>query len=486
MDPFSFHIKKSLALVLFLVSLTLSFVVKAETVSPSVNKSKADTENKKEENAKESKGQEVEQSESGATTRFGPGVVAPLDLWLQPEEPKKKQITDNPINPIKLKKPQFKPSSIRGGKETLQPKEVAPFTEKEKALRLKLAQDQASVIVTRPKNSENDIRGKVDLVLCFINLNGYHSSARGKSKRTGDSAVAAIEKQNCDLIALQGVASRTHKILWDGIESLALKLNEKTKKPYYGIPGLIGKHYQGSGFIVNRDSIKVRELNAKHAKDIKAVSMFINKPDVLRFYANGQDGGRRDFVVINYDLSVGLGRINNSVVEKQMLMAEFLRGYAVQLRHSFSEDSPVIALLGNRNSSRNAPPAEILSGRIRMSNIGQECSLTKKKDRIVCAVLPSFPQTLFGLYSDTWFYQQETLILNLWGRVSYYIRRPTEKSYLSKLAKHKELFSEIYLFDSDLKMAWKHSRSPGRYKAGANKVNNGLEFSPLVWAELNW
>jgi hypothetical protein len=209
---------------------------------------------------------------------------------------------------------------------------------------------------------------------------------------------------------------------------------------------------------------------------------------MIHVMAKGRDGGERSFVLVNFDLTTGSGRVQKDSVERKMLMAEFLRKYVVQIRQTIAlSPRPTLVLMGNRDVPREAPAAQILSGRIRMQNIEfEECALAEDKQTISCSKMPIFPQTLFGVFSDSLIQQQETLMLKKWGRVSYYIRKLTPESYQELKNERLEQVTDIYLFDSDLRLAWQHSRTPGRYAAGYEPVKNGLESSPLVWTHLNW
>ncbi len=419
--------------------------------------------------------------------------VKALEEWVLPEENKEK---GKPLKKKRINRDikvwDFTPHIRVGSLEKGQEEEVKKLNKVTRKLRLKKARKEGVIINNIHLFKKKNPLGEVDLRLCSVNLNGYRPSKRKfKNIRIEKGLSKLIKKHKCDIIAFQEIKAMREKVLNQHLEKLRKKIFRKIKIPYISVPGKIYKENRGNGFLVNGANLSIQKMPKEYSLSLLKLKDFAYKPVLLKVRTKGSGAKNKSFIFINYDLFQKLDKKKSKKdINKDMLMAELLRRFAVELRHVSwmkNEDNPVIVLMGNREHNRISPSSQILSGRVRMENIKKkQCELTKDKSNIKCNSIPKNPQVLFSIVSDSYIEFYKTKMLNKWGRVSFYKESLNKEVIKKKLLNKWKNREEIYLFDRDLNLAFKDLRRRGPFLSGAEKIQNGLTNSPFVWVYLNW
>ena len=355
-----------------------------------------------------------------------------------------------------------------------------------------------------PRSTRKDPRGEAELKICSLNLNSYGLSAdyrrilRKKSvvllKSRERSALLALGRSGCDVVALQGLLGSERKNAKAALDGFAEKLAKTTSRTYQSYLSDSNNKLIRHAFLVDSDIIKVIQTRSYIDAPFPAfadskLKQFPRGPFEIELLIQGKGAAGPKSVVLITDCLQN--RVQNKPLEPvstRMQMAEGLRRVVEERSRGFSaEDAPLLVLAVDRVCGQGGLAARLLNGALRLADFspGGPCGVAPD-GKWTCNERVQHPRVLFGVLDDNFAPPPKWIHRVVDGKAQYE-RDPLDRKLRRAERKADERRSaEIYLQQADLPYAAAGGRGEGRLQAGQVGVKNSLPGSPLVWVELNW
>ncbi len=272
--------------------------------------------------------------------------------------------------------------------------------------------------------SGTEPRGPAELVVCSQNLQNYgllpdflsrnRGTAAREFYRKQDALATRFATKDCDIIMLQEVLGREEGASEKALENLANVIRQKNNRFYQVITGPSNDPWTRLGYLLAVDRVEFLNKTSYFRIELPKLvdegkpRLFSRGPLEIQVKVKGRAGSNSKTVtLINFHFkSKYNAQKDPSRTEwetHRMEMAEALRRI-VESRHatSIQTGETLLVLAGDRNSHWDAASAEILNGRLRLSNFktpGTGTPLCKISGRGVpmCAPGTAGAQSFFSL-----------------------------------------------------------------------------------------
>jgi hypothetical protein len=286
-----------------------------------------------------------------------------------------------------------------------------------------VAQSIAQVRINVPI-SGTEPRGAAELVVCSQNLQNYGLLPDFLSRNRGTAAREFYRKQDalatrfaatdCDVIMVQEVLGGDEIVSAKALKNLADAIRLKNNRFYEIVTGPSNDPFTRLGYLVAVDRAQVLNQNSYFKVELPKLvdegkpRLFSRGPLEIQVKVKGREGSNSKTVtLINFHFkSKYNAQKDPSRTEwetHRMEMAEALRRI-VESRHatSIKTGETLLVMAGDRNSHWDAASAEILNGRLRLSDFktpGTGTPLCKISGRGVpmCAPGTAGAQSFFSL-----------------------------------------------------------------------------------------
>lgn len=349
----------------------------------------------------------------------------------------------------------------------------------------KAAQTQREIVKNQKEELySRDTRGPAELILCGINVNGYglkneyqekYSAQKGmkKHKVIEKSLIEAINKANCNIVALQNFLSPKPDSAKEGLTAFTEKLNAENNASWrFFYPEYYKKSKFTNAFLINSTLIQVLKIENLHNIKLPKfekflLSSFVLPPTKITLnFTSPNPTKTRKIILLTSFLGTTVASDKAGLPNDQMQLAEVNRVIMKSLREEELHDEDLASLIVDRASLPSSNPTLILEGRLHLKDFqaGGSCKLDKEY-KVSCNPSPNYFKDLFGTITEG-------------------IKSDTKDKKMTEILN--TLSPDIYFFDKDLKVALSHQLRTAHYKTGFQEVKNSLKNSPLVWVELNW
>jgi hypothetical protein len=334
-----------------------------------------------------------------------------------------------------------------------------------------------------------DPRGEPELVLCSQNLQNYGilpdylSRNRGTEAREfyrkQDALATRFATQDCDVIMAQEVLGRDEETSLKALRNLAAAIRLKNNRFYEPVVGPSNDPSIRLGYLIAVDRAEVLNKTSYAKVELPKLTdegkprRFSRGPLELQIRVKGKENSNpKTVTLVNFHFkSKYNSQRDPSKTEwetNRMEMAEALRRI-VESRHAsaLQTGETLLVLAGDRNSHWDAASAEILYGRLRLSNFkGTELCKLGGRGVPLCGPGAAGSQTLF----------------------SFMLSDP-EAKLMPGTHKYKKVYSwldDILAPAPTLKFARASFDSEGNYDTGVVYEPIRASDHAMSWVRFNW
>lgn len=384
------------------------------------------------------------------------------------------------------------------------------YPSKKNQLRLKkaLAKQKSRVrryLRQRALETPGGGRGEAEVRICSLNFHYYGKKAQMRKllrkpledyAQREKSFISAIDTAKCHVVAVQGILAFDRKSAKSALSRLASKLMVDDAHKWVSFVGNVEFQSIRNGFLLREPAVEFVSLVSHTDKllpqfDSFKEKKFLRAPTelVVRVKANG-NGKPRLISLISAEFESRIQGRKTDTEEFRMQFADGIRQLMLQ-RHrelGLSGESVEVVGLFDRASKRHSPSSQILGGSISLKDFRASdgsCSLGEKGE-VICENRPRDPASIVGLFSSNLkslhYLQVSKGVIKqpaLFGEENRRYRR-------RMIREANRLEADVYMLPRSLNIAWERENIAGRYAIGSVKVLNGIEYSPLLWVELNW
>jgi hypothetical protein len=371
------------------------------------------------------------------------------------------------------------------------------------AMRRRVVREQAAEWkLNRPVDA--DPRGAPEIRLCTLDmayyggLKDYRRILKAEKlplrEKTERSALRALTKAQCDIVALQSILGTDDKNIDSAMRIFTKKLKKASGAEYDVLLSPANREIVRSGFLVKKGAGDV--VRTQYFRNLSFTQFgiftakeFTRMPFELVLKVHGKDGAAdKELLLLTFDFRNTFVMAEKEREKLRLQMADALRKIVHTELKNFPDDvQPIVVLLGDRRAPKYAPSVQLLEGRLRLVDFAQsgKCTLTEDQ-KASCASPPKHFKEFFGLSSEGLSAEPVRRQQEIDGVKKQVLVYPDPKVLRRQTLKIWNYTTDIYLRSQDLDLASSSIYRQGRYAAGTIPVQSGLAQSPLVWAELNW